>query len=95
MWKQEIADIKERFADAFELPKDMVMNATLLHMIGKSDIFLENFKGIISYTSHEILIKGHECKICICGQKLLIAYYSNEDMKISGQIQEVRLIREA
>ena len=33
MWKQEIMDAKENFADAFMLPKDLIMNATLLHMV--------------------------------------------------------------
>ena len=33
MWKQEFVDAKERFAEAFMLPKDLVMNATLFHMI--------------------------------------------------------------
>lgn len=95
MWKEEINGIGERFAEAYSLPKDVVVNATLLHMIGKTDIYLENFKGIISYTCHEVLIKGHDCKYCICGNCLTIAYYSNEDMKISGQIQEVKIIRGA
>lgn len=92
MWKEELHGIGERFADAYSLPKDMVVDATLFHIIGKNDIYLENFKGIISYTCHEILIKGYDCKYCICGNCLSIAYYSNEDMKISGQIQEVKII---
>ena len=51
MWKQEFVDAKERFAEAFMLPKDLVMNATLFHMIGERDIYLENYKGILSYTA--------------------------------------------
>lgn len=93
--KQEIISAGEQFAESFSLPKDMVVNATLLHMIGKSDIFVENFKGIISYTCHEILIKGHTTKFCIIGERLIIEYYSNEDMKISGCIKEVKVISEA
>lgn len=85
----------ERFADAFSIPKDVVVNATLIHMIGKSDVFVENFKGIISYTCHEIIVKGYGIRFCICGEKLLIEYYCNEDMKISGHISEVRIIKEA
>lgn len=93
MWKEEIKGIGERFADAYSIPKDVVLNATLLHVIGKSELYLENFRGIISYTCHEIIIKGHDCKYCIRGNCLMIAYYSNEDMKISGQIEEINMIR--
>ena len=93
MWKQEIMDTKDSFADAFSLPKDVISNATLLNMVGGSDIFLENYKGIISYTCHEIMIKGCNCKICICGNCLSIKYYTCDDMKISGQINEIKIIR--
>ena len=86
---------QDMISDAFSLPKDMVVNATLFHMIGSSEIFVENFKGIISYTCHEILIKGNNVKYCVCGECLLIEHYSNEDMKISGHIKEVKVIREA
>ena len=93
--KQDMISAGERFADAFSLPKDMVVNASLFHMIGGSEIFVENFKGIISYTCYEILIKGNNVKYCVCGECLLIEHYSNEDMKISGHIKEVKVIREA
>ena len=71
-----------------------VMPDSLIHMIGKSDVFVENFKGIISYTCHEIIVKGYGIKFCVCGENLLIEHYCNDDMKISGQINEVRVIRE-
>ena len=48
MWKEEINGIGQRFAEAYSIPKDVIANATLLHVVGMSEIFLENFKGIIS-----------------------------------------------
>ena len=94
IFKQDIMSAGERFADAFSLPKDVVVNATLFHMVGASELVVENFKGIISYTCHEVLIKGNHIKYCVCGDCLTIDHYSNEDMKISGQIKEVKVIRE-
>lgn len=46
MLKQDMISAGERFADAFSLPKDMVVNATLFHMVGGSEIFVENFKEL-------------------------------------------------
>lgn len=92
---QDMISAGERFADAFSLPKDMVVNATLFHMVGDSELFVENFRGIISYTCHNILIKGNHVKYCVSGECLMIEHYSNEDMKISGRIREVKVIREA
>lgn len=91
MFRQDLLSAGERFAESFSLPKDMVVNATLIHLVGKSEVLVENFKGIISYSCNEILIKGFGMKYCICGEHMVIKYYSNEDMKISGQIKEVKI----
>lgn len=93
MWKQEIMDTKEHFADAFTLPKDLVMNVTLFHLVGTSDAYVENFKGILSYTCHEIVIKGHNCRLYIMGDCLMIAHYGDEEMRISGHIEQVKVSR--
>lgn len=93
MKKTEKHNLSERFADTFTLPKDMIANETLVHMIGNTDMYIENYKGIIAYSCCEIIIKGFDCKILICGRGLSIAYYSDEDMKIKGMICEVKIIK--
>lgn len=93
MKKTEKLSISERFADTFELPKDLIANETLIHMVGGKDLYIENYKGILAYSCCEIAIKGYECKIVICGRGLTIAYYSDEDMKVSGLIHEVKMIK--
>jgi sporulation protein YqfC len=86
--------IGESFADIFMLPKDMVVGATLFHMIGSTNIIVENFKGIILYNSDEILIKGNNIKYRISGENLSIEYYSSDDMKISGRINQLNVVDE-
>lgn len=93
MWKQELMDAKERFADAFSLPKDVITNATLLYAIGQKNIYIENFKSILAYSNNEIIIKGSDGKITINGKCLCIDYYSTQDMKITGQICNVTFIK--
>ena len=51
---------------------------------------LSKIKGIIEYTDCRIMLQGKNCKIEICGKRLNILYYTNEDMKISGWIENVR-----
>lgn len=93
MKKTEKYSFSERFADIFSLPKDMIRNETLLHMIGDTDMYIENYKGILEYSCCKIVIKGYCSKIIICGKRLSIAYYSDEDMKITGKIQDVKIIK--
>ena len=76
--------------ESLKLPKDSLLGASIVTLTGNSEAFVENYKGIIEYTSQLILLQGKNCKIEICGRRLGIVYYTNEDMKISGCIETVR-----
>lgn len=81
---------KELVIESLRLPKDSLLGASIVTVTGNTDAFVENYKGIIEYTSQMILLQGKTCKIEICGKRLCIVYYTNEDMKISGWIESVR-----
>lgn len=97
-WKQtreERKDIKEvpkreLVVESLKLPKDSLLGASIVTLTGNMEAFVENYRGIIEYTSQVILLQGKTCKIEICGRRLSIVYYTNEDMKISGCIESVR-----
>ena len=86
----QIRSKRERMAESLKLPKDSVLGASIVTITGKRDGFVENYKGIIEYTDCRIILQGKNCKIEICGKRLNILYYTNEDMKISGWIENVR-----
>lgn len=83
---------KELVVESLKLPKDSLLGASIVTVTGNTDAFVENYKGIIEYTSQTILLQGKTCKIEICGRRLGIVYYTNEDMKISGWIESVRYL---
>lgn len=95
--RQERADERrisgrELMVESLKLPKDSLLGASIVTMTGNTDAFVENYKGIIEYTNQQILLQGKTCKIEICGRRLNIVYYTNEDMKISGWIESVRYL---
>lgn len=81
---------RELMVESLKLPKDSLLGASIVTLTGNTDVFVENYKGIIEYTSQMILLQGKTCKIEICGRRLNIVYYTNEDMKISGWVETVR-----
>lgn len=83
---------KELFVESLQLPKDIMMGACVVTMTGNQDAWIENYRGILEYTDTVILLQGKTCQICFEGTGLLIDYYTNEDMKISGCIQSVRYL---
>ena len=80
---------KEMVVESLKLPKDSMLGASIVTLTGNTDAFVENYRGIIEYTGDLILLQGKTCKIKICGKRLCIDYYTNEDMKISGLIEQI------
>ena len=48
--------ISESIADAWGVPKEVIMNIPKLTIAGASEIYIENHKGILSYTDTEIRV---------------------------------------
>ena len=84
---------RERVLQASQLPRDVVMGLPVLYVLGQSELHLENYRGILEYTEEmvRILIKGGQ--ITVTGQKLQVVYYTNDEMKISGQIRAIEYHR--
>ena len=89
-WALKSKEKKEQVIDSLNLPKDMMLGASIVTMTGNKEAWVENYKGIITYHDKQIVLQGKTCQICFVGQNLSIDYYTNEDMKISGQIECIR-----
>ena len=67
-----------------------MLGAAIVTVTGNRDAFIENYKGILEYNTESIVLQGKNCKICFEGKQLSIDYYTNDEMKITGEIQEVK-----
>lgn len=85
---------KEKWIDSLQLPKDVCMGALRVTLTGNSEAWIENYRGILEYTGERILLQAKTCQECLEGNRLSIDYYTNEDMKISGNISALRYLRE-
>ena len=74
------------------LPKDICLGALRGTRTGNTEAWIENYRGILEYTDKQILLQTKSCQVCFEGSRLSIDYYTNEDMKISGCISQVRYI---
>lgn len=83
---------REAMAERLHLPKDICTGALRVSMMGNSEAWIENYRGILEYTGERILLQAKNCKVCFEGSGLAIVYYTNEDMKIKGCISCVRYL---
>ena len=89
MGKQRLKRVKSNIVASLELPKDIVYGAVIVTVTGKSEMLVENYKGIIEYTCDRVRLQAKGCRVEIRGKGLLIEYYTNDEMKITGCIQEI------
>lgn len=83
---------KDTLADSLHLPKDICTGSLRITLTGDSEAWIENYKGILEYTEECVILQAKGCRVCFEGTRLLIDYYTNEDMRISGCIQGVRYL---
>ena len=80
---------KKEMTETLELPKDLVYGSVLVSVTGREEIFIENYRGILEYDSSHIRLQTKGCRLVINGSHLHIRYYTNDEMKITGFIEQI------
>ena len=80
---------KELVVESLKLPKDSLLGASIVTLTGNTEVFVENYKGIIEYTREKIRLQTKNCQVTVQGKQLVVEYYTNEEMKIKGFIQGI------
>ena len=81
--------LKKKMACTKNLPKDVIFGVPIITMKGKLEVCVENYKGIMEYTDTLIRIRSKVGQIRVTGRNMQIEYYTNDEMKITGQIKSV------
>lgn len=74
------------------MPKDVILGAPILTVTGQMELLVENYRGILEYTERIIRIQTKIGQIRILGTKLQVEYYTNDEMKITGKITEIKYV---
>lgn len=86
---EESRPIRERMAEAFDLPKEALFDTVLISCIGNRELTVENYKSILEYSDRCIRIQASPRPIKISGQHLELRSISRELLYIVGQIHSV------
>lgn len=80
----------ETLSTHLNLPSDILAGAPIVTITGYHQVCVENYKGIIEYTGDTIRIQAKNCRIHITGSCLMIDYFTDDEMRVSGNIQEIQ-----
>lgn len=81
--------VKEKLVEACSMPKDAALGVPIITIIGKKEVIIESYRGILEYNNELIRVLTKLGQIKIKGHHLNISYYTNDEMKITGVISSI------
>lgn len=81
--------VKTKLAEKLNIPEDISEGLPIVTATGKGEVYVENYKGILEYGKNCIRIQTKGCRITFTGKNMEIVYYTNADMKITGELESI------
>ena len=77
-----------------DLPEDVMMDFPRITMVGQIHIYIENHKGLLSFSDREIRILLSQGQLLIKGNAFVIKTILPEEILLEGKIEQVLFIPE-
>ncbi len=87
--KKESLTVKEKVAKMLEIPNEVVSDRPRITTVGKREVFVENYKGILEFSNEIVRINSNYGIITITGKNMKIREITSEDMIICGNIKNI------
>ncbi|MBE4908024.1 sporulation protein YqfC [Bacillus luteolus] len=75
-----------------ELPQDVMMDLPRITMIGQIHIYIENHRGLLTFSDKELRLLLKQGQLLIKGQSFVIKTILPEEILLEGKIDEVLYI---
>ena len=86
MGKLKRHPVGRQLVETLELPRDLFFGSVILTVTGQEEIIVE---GILEYTRESIRLQTKTCRLFLSGKNLKIVYYTNDEMKITGFLEQI------
>lgn len=83
---------KKQFSDFFEIPSDVMLDLPKIVLVGHLQVFIENHRGIVEYTSEKVRIMVGDGEVGIVGQNLMLRNIKTDEICVEGQIKGLTLL---
>lgn len=80
-------------AELFDLPADLVAGLPHVEILGDRQFYMENHRGILSYSGEEIDVNANGLIVRVYGQKLELVSMTGDALRIRGTIERVEWVK--
>lgn len=84
--------LKQWFVNVSDLPADVVMDLPRIMMVGQLHIYIENHKGVLSFSNEELRLSMSQGQLLIRGQEFVLKTILPEEILLEGRIDDVKFI---
>lgn len=88
-WQQRV---KTWVWNKMDLPADVAMDLPRITMIGKLHIYIENHRGLLTFSDNEFRILLKHGQLMIKGDSFVIKILMPEEILLEGNIEQVLFI---
>lgn len=88
-WSQKV---RQMLANTADLPKDVMLDLPRITMIGQLHIYIENHRGLVTFTEEEIRLALTQGQLSIKGTQFVIKAILPEEILVEGSIHSVAFI---
>ena len=89
--KRGLGIIRET-AEVFDLPADLAGQVPHVELLGNRNFYMENHRGILSYSGEEIAVNGEGIVIKVVGTGLELESMTTTALRIRGTIDRVEWV---
>ena len=84
---------RKNMTEALELPKEIMLNLPLISFIGREEVSIENYKGILEYGEETVRVGTAVGVLRLTGQNLCIKQLSAECMVVTGRVEKLEFLQ--
>lgn len=87
--------LRSMFADALEVPEELALDLPRITLLGNLSLEVENHKGIISYSAHEVRLRVSDGYLIARGNGFKLRSISKTEVSLEGEINNLSIVLDA
>lgn len=85
--------LRKNMTEALELPKEIMLNLPLISFIGREEVSIENYKGILEYGEETVRVSTATGILRLTGSGLCIKQLSAECLVVTGRVEKMEFLQ--
>ena len=83
---------RKSVTEALELPKEIMLNLPLISLVGREEVTIENYKGILEYSEETVRVGTASGILRLFGKDLCLKQVSADCMVVTGCVEKLEFL---